>query len=281
MIYSITGSQLSQAFDVEGNDLSTAYDVLGEIVFTKTLKVMSFNVGSWYGYADKVPAEQASYYHSMYDGIFEREDCDLIGIQEYYSMIGSYNMNTDMVQFFPYFYYVDRQSNPSKAGRAIGSKYQLSNTAEINFQAQQGEVRSFLTGTFQFGGKEIYLLTAHLALNRETLLAQIQELLDYLENKEYWILTGDFNINFDGAESQGYADLIEPFLNKGYHSANGTDFGFIKTFVLQDGTSWRCLDNIFTSGNITITDAYRDETKLYATLPNGIDHLPLIATLTI
>ena len=119
------------------------------------------------------------------------------------------------------------------------------------------------------------------------ILAQIQELLDYVSDKEYWILTGDFNVRFDTVESDGYATLVEPFLNQGYHVANGDDFGILQTWCNQNSTTdWHSIDNIFTSSNITITNAYVDDTKVDAYINGyfseyGIDHIPLIAELEV
>lgn len=290
MIYDVHGNQLDLAYDVHGNQLDSAYDVQGNLIWSarpsNQLKVMSFNVGSWYGYAKYLPTADASRYYSFYQQLFTDIDADLMGVQEYCNTMGSNTATSLLNATFGNLYAVDRRSNPTKAGRALASRYPLSNTAEINFVAQTGEVRSFLTSTFQFNGKAIYFLTAHLALTANEQTAQIQELLDYVEDKEYWILTGDFNARFDSAESDGYAMLIEPFLNKGYGIANGADFGFIPSWCASGSTTdWHCIDNIFTSSNIEITNVYRDETKITAynngDFEYGIDHVPLIAELEV
>lgn len=281
MIFDVDGNTLTTAFNTLGAELEQAYDINGTEVWSTSnaLRIMSFNVGSWGGYAQYVPDEETEYYLNLYRTIFGTNDADIVGIQEYCTRFGTSSALTLLGEFYPYIYYVNRKSNPTKAGRAIASKYALSNTAEINFTAQNGEVRSFLTSTFSFKGKTIYMVNTHLALVTTTISAQVQELLDYVSDKEYWILTGDFNARFNSTDSEGYQTLIEPFANAGYHFANGGDFGFIPTFYGSEG--WQCIDNIFTSANIDITDVYRDETKLSATLTYGIDHLPLIADVTI
>lgn len=278
MIYSLDGSQLDSVFSLGGSALTNAYDVNANEIWTQ-LKVMSFNVGSWYGYADYVPDAETETYYSMYDHIFESQNADVVGIQEYCSRFGTSSGLTLLQSNYEYVYALDRTTNPSKAGKANASKIELSNNNEVVFTNNSGEERSFLVSTFHSKGKTIYFLNTHLSLTASENLAQLQELIDYVENKEYWIMTGDFNVRFDTAESEAYTTHIQPFLNLGYHVANGADFGFLRTFY--SGNEGHCVDNIYTSANIDILDAYVDETKLNATLPNGIDHVPLIAELQI
>lgn len=288
-VYDINGNPLDCVYDLSGNPLDSAYNIDGELIWasTNTLKVMSFNVGSWYGYAKYIPDNESDYYYSFYQQLFNELDADMVGIQEYCNTMGGAKTATNLLNgLFGNLYAVNRKTNPTKAGRAIASKFALSDTAEINFDAQTGEVRSFLTSTFRFRGKTIYFLTAHLALTATEQEAQIQELLDYVEDKEYWIMTGDFNVRFDSAEASGYSMLIEPFADAGYNIANGADFGFLPTWCGSDSTTdWHCIDNIFTSANIEITNAYTDDTKVTAYIngdfPYGIDHIPLIAELEI
>lgn len=283
-IYGINGQEMSTCFNKSGVPLPAAYSVEGGQIFPdgNITKVMSYNVGSWTAFGSKATAANQETWYTLQNGIFQHEQADLAGIQEYYSAIGSYSVPTMLSQYFQYFYAVDWVS--TKAGRALASKYLMTNTREINFQNQSGEQRSYLIGDVAIAGKTVKFLTAHLALNNATIALQIQELLAAVSVFEYWILTGDFNIAFPDAQSEGYLTLVKPFLDAGYHVANGSTFGFIPTFSTKkpgDDSDWRVLDNIMCSGNIDITDVYVNTDKLTEHQGYAIDHLPLIAELLI
>lgn len=280
-IYNYDGSILNAAYDYAGLVISSAYDKGGGLVFPDEgvrLKVMSYNVGSWTAFGGKATAENQETWHTLQNAIFQTERPDLAGIQEYYSAIGSYSVPVMLRQYLPYIYAVDWVS--TKAGRAIASKTTMTNATEINFVNQTGEQRSYLIGDIDIAGKTVKFITAHLALDTATIKLQIQELVSAVASFDYWILTGDFNIPFPDAQSEGYEALIEPFLDRGYNVANGSTFGFIPTFSTKkpgDDSDWRCIDNIMCSSNIQITDVYTNKQKLTEHQGYSIDHLPLIA----
>ena len=280
MIYGINGTAISSAYSLD-SAIPKAYALNGTQVFPDgnlPLKVMSYNVGSWTAFGGKATASNQEFWYALQNGIFNTERPDLCGIQEYYSAIGSYSVPTMLSQYFTSQYEVDWVS--TKAGRGLCANYTMTNAHEVNFQNQNGEIRSYLIADVTINGKTVKFLTAHLALDNATIIEQIQELLSAVANFDYWILTGDFNIAFPNAQSDGYTYLVKPFLDAGYHVANGSDFGFINTFSTKapgDDSDWRVLDNIMCSANIDITDVYVDETKLEMLTTQGIDHLPLIA----
>lgn len=288
MVYDINKNQYNYAFGVNGISLSQAYDIdknsLLDIAppITEAFKAMSYNVGSWTAFGAKATSENQETWYTLQNSILATEDADLLGIQEYYSKIGSYNVPTMLEQYYPYLFAVDWVS--TKAGRAIASKYTMTNAKEINFQNQNGEIRSYLIGDVAIKGKTVKFLTAHLALDNATIALQIGELLTAVQHFNYWILTGDFNIPFPNAQSDGYNVLIKPFLDAGYHVANGSKFGFIPTFSTKTpeaDSDWRCLDNIMCSANIDITNVYVNRQKITEHAGYAIDHLPLIAEMEI
>lgn len=281
-IYSINGTELLECFNQSGSLLSAAYNCDGDPIFPYKLKVMSYNVGSWTAFGEKATASNQETWYALQNGIFQQERVGIAGIQEYYSAIGSYSVPAMLSQYFQYLYAVDWVS--TKAGRALASKFQMMNAHEVNFVNQSGEQRSYLIADVTIGGKTVKFLTAHLALVNATIALQIQELLSAVSGFEYWILTGDFNIPFPDAESEGYTTLVKPFLDAGYHVANGSSFGFIPTFSTKipgDDSDWRCLDNIMCSANIEIIDVYVNTDKLTEHQGYSIDHLPLIAEMVI
>lgn len=281
-IYNINGSQVNNAYAKDGSELSQAYDINRNPLIPKAFRVMSYNVGSWTAFGRKATSENQETWYTLQNSIIATEDTDFLGIQEYYSKIGNYNVSEMLGQYYPYLFAVDWVS--TKAGRAIASKYPTTNAREINFQNQNGEIRSYLIGDVAIKGKTVKFLTAHLALDNATIALQIGELLDTVKSFDYWILTGDFNINFSGAQSEGYNILIKPFLDAGYNVANGDKFGFIPTFSTKkpgDESDWRYLDNIMCSPNIDITNVYVNRQKITEHVGYDIDHLPLIAEMEI
>lgn len=283
-VYDKPGNVLSIAYGL-GSVLSHAYAVDGTEIFPDepptpvAFKTMSYNVGSWTAFGQKATAANQDFWYGVQNAIFTANPVGLCGIQEYYSKIYSYNVPTMLAQYFTSMYAVDRGS---KAGRALCSDFPLSNGQEITFvnQDERDEIRSYLIGDVVIGGKTVKFLTAHLSLYTNAIIGEIQELLSAVANYDYWILTGDFNIAFPDAQSSGYTNLVKPFLDAGYHVANGSTFGFIPTFSTKspgDDSDWRVLDNIMCSANIDITDVYVDTTKLTMLTTQGIDHLPLIA----
>ena len=282
MIYDIDGNAYHYAFGIGGNSLEQAYDIAGNPLLeqpgVKQLKVMSYNVGSWTAFGAKATVDNQETWYTLQDAILATEDADLLGIQEYYSQIGNYSVPNMIEQYCGYLFDVDWVS--TKAGRAIASKYVMSNTNEINFRNQNGEIRSYLIGDVDIDDLTIKFITAHLALDNPTIALQIQELVEAVNQFDYWILTGDFNINFTDAQSEGYNVLVKPFLDAGHHVANGSTFGFIPTFSTKkpgDDSDWRYLDNIMCSANINITDVYTNMQKITEHAGYAIDHLPLIA----
>lgn len=287
MIYDLDKNSYNYGLDVSNNVLNQVYDINKNPLLNirpQAIKVMSYNVGAWTAFGRDATQENQETWYTLQNAILAEEQADLIGIQEYEDAIGSYNVPTMIRQYASYLFDVDRISN--KAGRAIASKYPMYNAREINFANQNGEQRSYLISDVSIGGKTIKFITAHLALDNATIALQIQELLSAVESFEYWIVTGDFNINFPNAQSEGYSILIEPFLNEGYNVANGdpNGFGFIPTFTTktpEEDTNWSCLDNIMCSSNIDITNVYVNRQKITEHAGYAIDHLPLIAEVVV
>lgn len=284
-IYNAKGNPLLNAYNLNGGQISSAYNIDGKQIFPdaqSTLKIMSYNVGAWTAFGNNATPENQETWHTLQNNILAEERADLIGIQEYEDAIGSYNVSAMIRQYAPYLFDVDRVNN--KAGRAIASKYLMTNSREINFTNQKGEIRSYLIGDVNIGGKIIKFITAHLALDNATVILQIQEIITAVASFDYWILTGDFNMEFPNVESEGYAHLIKPFLDAGYNVANGSDFGFIPTFSTktpEQDTDWHCLDNIMCSSNIDITNVYVNRQKITEHAGYAIDHLPLVAEVVV
>ena len=98
---------------------------------------------------------------------------------------------------------------------------------------------------------------------------RIQQMIDIKElcaKEDYFIAFGDFNT--------GDSNDFQTFRDAGFNMANHSTFGSINTVDRVD--EHNPIDNIITSSNIAITNAY----SMYEWIGNS-DHLPIVAELTI
>lgn len=291
-IYDAEGNQLYHAYDAEGNELSHAYNAEGDVIFTRTpvnLRVMTYNVGQWYiGNGNNVPSADDEAYYALHNGIIQRANADILFINEYrnpFSGTGRTALSL-LSQYFPYI--ETRNISSGYNGRAICSKYPLSNYTTHSFS--MGGIQYYDSCEITIDGKVITLVVVHFITNPEsTRWTQCQEFVSYLKTLNTFIAGGDYNTGIspnrgtDNTESELYQKYIKSFLDEGFHSANCSDFGFMVTCndgVDGEGTDWD-IDNIITSSDIEITSATVDTAKLTDDISAKIDHMPLIATLVI
>ena len=281
MVYDYVGDSVGVINDIYEEMPEFAYDINKNIVYKKGLPftIMTYNVGSWYGYGQSVPSQYASSYYEMHDTIFKKHKPDFVGIQEYNSVIGSYSAESLIRQTCPHFYGVDKISGC--AGRAFASKYQISSISDNLFSHQDGgEPRYYLKGYMVVNGKRICIISAHTSYNGTYPYVQCNELLDVIESEEYFIVVGDMNWIVDEIGNTNYNLLTKVWEDKGYYSASGKQFGIKKTFYSQS-QGWHGIDQIFTSPNRRIESVLVDDTKTneYASLigTSRIDHCALIA----
>lgn len=284
MIYYINGDSSDNAFDVNGNRLEQCFDINGNplLEYDNTLTIMSYNVGAWTAFGVNATTDNQITWYKLQNNILSNCKADLAGIQEYTSAICNYSVPKMLGFYFGQSFSVDRIAG--KAGRDISSRFTISDSEEINFINQRGEIRSYLISTAHINGKEIKFLCAHLSYEVNIAELQIGELLDVVSNFEYWILTGDFNVPFQNVNSRGYQILVQAFLDAGYNVANGSSFGMFPTFTTatagSEDISWSSIDNIMCSSNINILDVWTNTEKLEH-IGFGIDHLPLLARVEI
>jgi len=285
MIYDIQGNTLISAFDIEGDELNRAYDTDGDIVFQRDfdIKVMSYNVGQWYiGNSNPVPASKDEAYYNLQNGMIQRADADILCICEYldaFSKSGRTALSL-LEQYYPYI--ETREGSSGYMGRAICSKYPITNFVHHAFN---NGGRYYDSCTVTINQIPVTVIVTHLeyASDDSGRIAQLNELISYLLTLDKFICCGDYNmLDCKSTSGADYQTMMLPLLNAGFHCANCTDFGFLETYSDQPtGTYTGCLDNIITSSNITITDAYVDETKLNDGISDKTDHMPLIAELQI
>lgn len=288
-IYSIDGTAMTGAFGVDGDNLSACYDIDGETVWTAestTLKVMAYNVGGWYtGSGSNVPADKKSEYLALQTGMIEDNDPDILIIQEYLANFSADGTSAlSMLQsLFPY---VHVKTSGTYFGRAICSKYPITDYTERTYSVETS--RYYDSCTITVDGTPITVCTTHLSVSSEAnRTAQIEQLIPFLQQQARFIVGGDFNTGIidstANTESAAYISAVKPFIDAEFNTANFVNDEFLVTCndgVDGAGRNWY-LDNLYTSDNMTISNVYVDTTKLTDNINEKVDHMPLIATVTI
>lgn len=282
-VYNIEGVELRSVYNKNGNDLSMCYNKDGAVIFIKQLKVMTYNVGGWYiGSGRNVPAAQKDIYYALQTGMIEDADPDILVIQEYLAQFSDDGTSalTMLQSLFPY---VHAEVSGTYFGRAVCSKYPI--TDYVKRQFTQEPSRYFDSCTVTVGETPITVVNTHLGLTQANRDPEIVQLITYLNALDKFICCGDFNTGITptsaNTSSTEYVNNVKPFIDEGFNTANFGDFGFLLTCVDRtDGTHYY-LDNIYTSANIEVTNAYVDDTKMTDLIDDPIDHMPLIATLQI
>ena len=272
-VYDSEGNVLTAIYDADGNSLQTAYDAEGNVIYRREMTVMSFNVQWNSGLNSDFGMQRA---------IFDAYNADIIGIQEWTTM--GTTKPTDISTLYGNYNesYIGIQTNKT----ALVSKPHLTDVVGHVFENQGNEVKGYQTACFNYGDKDIFWVNAHMFYDDQTIIAkQVKEIFDLVQDKEYFIITGDFNITCKSVSDSVYANTIKQFIDAGYNSANCSEqHGFLNTWTdSKDGSgTWYCLDQIITSANLEIIEVIVDQTKLdYLDGTNSIDHLPIIAKLKI
>lgn len=292
-VYGKTGNPLQSVFTIGGQLLTASFAKDGTQVFpdepqpSESIKVMTYNVGQWYiGTATNVPADKDAEYYTLQNGMIATANPDILFLCEYFDQFSKTGRTAASMldQYFPY--RVNYGGGSGYMGRAICSKYPLSNYTRHNFTA--GNTQYYYdSAEVTIDGQTITLVVLHLMTNPESSrYLQAQELLAYLKTLGTFIAAGDYNTGIspdygsDNTESAVYAHYIKLFTDEGFHVANCGDFGFLTTCI--DGSDYRWdIDNIITSADIVITSAHVDTTKQTDSIADKIDHMPLIAELNI
>lgn len=290
-IFAINGAELYSACDMQGDELSTAYSISGDVIYTKTktVKVMTYNVGTWYyGGHNNVPVEKDVEYYSLQNGMIERDNPDILCMNEYckqFSKTGRTALSM-LEQYFPYIHEQggDNPSASNANGRCIASKYPITNYTVRNFN--DGSGLYYDSCTITVNGIPITVVVTHLYYSASDATRRISELrtiISFMQTQERCIVCGDLNtLDCKSTSGADYISMIQLLLDAGFHIANCGNFGFLVTYSDEPvGTYTGCLDNIVTTANIGILSASVDTTKLSDGLSEKTDHMPLIATLQI
>jgi len=278
-IYNKGGTDLKEcAFDVDATGLGDAYNVSGTDLFSASFSftAMSYNV-QWF--------TQVNNDLSLQQALLEDYDPDVIGYQEF--QMTEYDTIPQMavtVLGDDYHY----QMCPYGNKNAIASKYEMTGFTTHIHEALTTQVYSYSVAWIVVNGKKIAIIVSHLAESafEPVKVAQAEEIAEFLKQFPRFILTGDFNTVCKSTADTEYTTIMKQFVDAKYSVANCSEqHGFIDTWTSSqtvEGTWYPC-DHIITSPNITITEVVADEKKipLAPVKDRGIDHLPLIAYLTV
>lgn len=298
-VYDKNGNLLVDIYDKNGISLGSAFDKDGNVVFAKNplnLKVMTFNVGQWWKGGGGGTSDESigSNYRALFNKIFTDQDVDFVCIQEYWEIIGQQTAKALLEQYFPYVIEVC-PTGANYFKHAVASKYPISNfvTAPLAKNPTFKPVEEN-TNTNRFidrcnitiDNKVFTVFNTHFGLNTTDRAKNAEWLIGVMQGYTNIIACGDYNLHCHNDTHADYTDVIEVFLGSGYHCANCTDFGFINTYTADTGKTATMdnghpCDNIVTSRNIMIDDVWADESKLTDNIGDKIDHIPLIAELTV
>lgn len=286
MIYEVDGTPRGTAWDASGRQLTAAYDIEGNQVLADPVDmvVMTYNVGQWYiGNGSNIPTAKYAEYYALQREILAKYDADVVGFQEYYDPFSSGHTVESVIG--EYFTAHVNNAISGYSAKAIYTKgYAIGDYQAISFIT--GSSQNYIKGSITVGGRTVWLLNAHLATSSQEAnkVAQAAELCAAVSALDYFIIFADFNTVCKSVNDTEYTTIMKQFIDAGYHSANCSEqHGFIDTWT--GGTSladtWYPCDQIITSANISINSVVADQTKVEDLIDETIDHVPLVAEITI
>ena len=291
-VYDKNGRALNTIYNKDGTSISSAYDINGNIVFSRdtTIKVATYNVGQWYlGNHDNVPVNLDSTYYALQNGMISSINADILLLEEYTKQFSKLPRTaiSMLEQYYPYIHEQggDNPTASTSVGRCVCSKYPITNYTTHTYT--QGSPFYFDSCNITIGDNVFMVIVTHLhwasGLTDSIREQEIAELINFASDYSNVIIGGDFNtaLSTSLTEAQyqyAYNAFVKPFIDAGFNSANFKDFGNMVTCI--DGSNVEyLLDTIYTSPNISITNAYVDTTKETDQIVEKIDHMPLVATI--
>lgn len=285
MVYTKNGVGISTIYNRSGQRLTQAYDIDENELLNNTIRVMTYNIGQWYiGNGSNVPSADYTTFYNLQRLILSTYAPDVVGFQEYYEPFSSgHTVESVIGDFFTNHANSGTSGYPAKATYTKG--FPISDYTKTDFTASSSEC--YTKGKISVGGKEIWILNAHLATssNEANKVAESTELLNVVSGLQYFVILADFNTVCKSVSDTEYITIMKQFIDAGYHSANcSQQHGFIDTWTGSNtaGGTWYPCDQIITSANINIETVIAGTIKI--SVLSGqfvIDHIPLVADLTI
>ena len=234
------------------------------------ITVASMNYGHWYnGVSQGVPNSSLESVTAKWKQMLADHDADLICGQEwieYFDRDETVKANDHI--FADRYAYQYSCGTTIYNGKHVASKTALTDMTVNNFS--NGAGRQYVKGYTTINDKKVCIINAHLSFDNPGVnrTAEIQELISVMNNEDYVILAGDFNV-YEVTEFQLFTDA-------GYTVANGGEFGEFETWPNFGNTSSaypnKCIDNIIVSPNIAMLNVECDRRDLS-------DHAMLVAEL--
>ena len=242
--------------------------------------VMSYNVGGWYyGVGTNIPQGYVNTFVPCHQEILAKYKPDILACQEFMNPISEYKLAE--YYFFDEYYCNFAQAYETSAydGKALCTSRTMENVSTKNLTSTDGLTRCYQKGYITLNGKKVCVINTHFSLTEEAKITQFNEIMTAVANEEYFIITGDFNINAIDKASNLYLNTYQKALDKGYKLCNGGAFGDLITYPKDN----LAIDNIIVSANINIKSVMVDRTKeKYSTITGlGVDHYPLVAYLEV
>ena len=285
IVFDHKGKIIPEVYNSAGVEISSAYTVDGTALPQSgfSLKIMEYNVGQWYnGNHVYVPPEKYESYRNLQEGMIANADADIAFLCEYSTDFNvGHSAKSMLDEYFPY---IIEHTKPYVEGQdisgwqfAICSKYPLSSFEFHKYANNQNPY--YASCKITVNDVPIELVITHLDWDQTEVRAEETViLLNYLDNFPNFILAGDFNTLASSTATADFQNVIQPMLNKGYQVANANGERFLPTY----NNGWDgYLDNIVTSDNMTISNVYVDQTKKNDLIDDKIDHMPLLATITV
>lgn len=286
-VYDIEGNEVNVVYDLNGNILNQAYDLNGNpLIYTPTgtpVKVMSYNCGQWLtgtGTGTSTENENAVKHRALLNAILSSQNVDILCLQEYWASIGNQTTRSMLENYFEYIEEVNGYT--AYYGHAVCSKYPISGFTTISL----GNNRYIDKFSVNIDNKTVEVFNCHLATSSQESqkVEQANMVYNIVSAYNRFILCGDFNTVCKSINDEEYTTIMKQFIDAGYHSANCSEqHGFIDTWTdsnVPTGTWYPC-DQIITSSNISIESVWTDTTKITDDLNEKIDHIPIIALVTI
>lgn len=266
--------------------------------------VMSFNVQRWQ-YLNKKA--------DLMSSIFEKYNPDIVGFQEYDT---DNRLDNDMLAkdylgtIWPHLA-IGVITHGVDYAKAIASHHPIVETSSTDYAKYPSEKRGYDKAYITVGDKRIAVFNTHLSISgqktTDTLetykVLQSEELLDAVASEPYFIIFADMNTRCDSKEEfDNTSHMIGQFLDMGYKSANcanckgcqdWVDGGsqcevcekvyrtYFNKYTVEGSNEKFPTDQIITSPNISIRSVSIDMTKIGVDTSLLLDHLPLIAHVTI
>lgn len=253
--------------------LSFYYNGTHDIINTDAIdgdyiNFVTWNVGIFKDGTNKPTTEEAPAQIVAIKKMVGDKNPNFLNAQEYVDMVDAANTisSANLMKFkLPY--------KTSVATNKCFSKLEILNAETITFTS--GSDRYCKAYEVKLNNKAVTIINAHLSIERDPSTyrnADIQQLITYMQTKEYVILSGDFNVASDAEYT--------PFTTSGFVLCNGGDFGWFNTWPVMENMweefipDWPCnhLDNIIVSSNIVpqyveaVTCSVSDHAPLFAIL---------------